>query len=104
MASETPSASSLDISTPDEGGGSRQRQNVEVYGVTCIGDPWVALMLTAPPNKRLQLALRPVGRLPLLRGDCEFRSRGGHELIAFVRSCAARFLTAQLKRISVRPR
>ena len=42
------------------------------------------------PNPRMQLALRPVGRLPLLRGDCEFRGRGGHELLAFVRSCAAR--------------
>jgi len=42
------------------------------------------------PNKRMQLALRPGGPLPLFRGDCEFRGRGGHELIALVRSCAAR--------------
>jgi hypothetical protein len=42
------------------------------------------------PNQRMQLALRPVGRLPLLRGDWRFRGRGGHEVIAFVRSCAAR--------------
>ena len=42
------------------------------------------------PNKRMQLALRPGGPLPLLRGDWKFRGRGGHELIAFVRSCAAR--------------
>jgi hypothetical protein len=27
------------------------------------------------PNKRMQLALRPGGPLPLFRGDCEFRGR-----------------------------
>jgi hypothetical protein len=43
-----------------------------------------------PPNKRMQLALRPNGRLPLCGGECEFRGRGDHEMIAVVRSCAAR--------------
>ena len=28
-----------------------------------------------------------IGRLPLFRGDCEYRGGGGHELIAFGRSC-----------------
>ena len=50
------------------------------------------------PNPRMQLALRPTGLLPLLRGDCEFRARGDHELNAFVRSLRRSFLTAQLMR------
>jgi hypothetical protein len=41
------------------------------------------------PNQRLQLALQPIGVRLLLRGDCGFRGRDGHEVIAFVRSCAA---------------
>jgi hypothetical protein len=44
-----------------------------------------------PPNQRLQLALHASHRVRLLRGDCGSRALGGHELIAFVRSCAARF-------------
>ncbi len=43
-----------------------------------------------PPNQRLQLALHASHRQPLFRGEFEFRGRGGHELIAFVRSYAAR--------------
>ncbi len=61
-----------------------------IWGSLLAAEPEVNGASRFQSNPRMQLALRPIGRLPLLGSDCEFRGHGGHELIAFVRSCAAR--------------